>query len=206
MIKNEMIDGVGPWLWPNTDTSGDGGLWAGPLKEWYLHKELIQKYCRDTNVVVQAGGACGMYPRLLANFFQVVYTFEPHVGNFSFLCKNADLPNIFKFNAALGDTHEMIAMHTHDSNQGMHRVDRVVNATVPTLRIDDFKYPTLDLIMLDVESYEINVLRGAVISIEKFKPLIIVENATKEIIDFLEQFNYNQVDQNASDSYFRVKG
>lgn len=206
MIKNELIDGVGPWFWPNTDISDDGGLWRGPSKEWCLHKELIQKYCQETNVVVQAGGACGMYPRLLANFFQVVYTFEPHVGNFSFLCKNADLQNIFKYNAALGDTHEMIAMHGHETNQGMHKVEHIDNATVPTLRIDDFKYPVLDLIMLDIESYEINALRGATISIEKFKPLIIVENATKEIFDFLNQMDYNQVDQNASDSYFVVKG
>lgn len=45
----------------------------------------------------------------------------------------------------------------------------------PSLRLDDFDFPALDLIYLDVEGAEPRVLKGARETIEKFHPVIVVE-------------------------------
>ncbi len=205
MLKEELIDGQGPWHWPELDLQAlDGGLWEGPKNEWAKHKELIQKYCKKLDIVVQAGGACGMYPRLLGNMFQVVYTFEPHPVNFYYLNLNASNQNIMKYNAALGDIHKMIAMASPSPNMGMHQVVHVDNAVIPQLMIDDFEFPTLDLIMLDIERYELFALKGAINTIKKHKPIIICENSGQELVDILSDLGYKEIDRNVNDTYFGV--
>ena len=38
------------------------------------------------------------------------------------------------------------------------------------------------------------------------KPLIVTENATKEIVDFLSNLGYNIVDKNVNDTFFKYDG
>jgi hypothetical protein len=42
-------------------------------------------------------------------------------------------------------------------------------------RIDDLNLPSCDLIHLDVEGYEAAALQGAIETIKKFKPVVIIE-------------------------------
>lgn len=165
--KKEILDGEDNWTWIIEDV----GLWGapndGPHNEWQYFKKVYQDYTRNNHTVVQAGGACGMYPRLLANMFAHVYTFEPDYLNFHCLVNNCQNPNIIKINAALGNDHRMIQMdYANRWNSGMHQVNKNVTGYIPQLKIDDFEFESLDLIALDVESYEFNVLKGAEIILE----------------------------------------
>lgn len=113
----EEVDGVGNWTWVNADV----GVWHWPKVDWLPLKDKYLKHCSKFDVVVQAGGACGMYPRLLAEFFHLVYTFEPDPYNFHCLVNNCQLDRIYKIQAALGDESGTKFLHQSErSNSGMH--------------------------------------------------------------------------------------
>ena len=181
------IDGISGWLWPTKDT----GLWHGNTYDWQALKNGIKTYCKKFDVAIQAGGACGMYPRLLANFFGHVYTFEPEPVNFHCLVNNCRLHTITKINGALGDTNSFVTVdHAGFDNVGMHKVSTHEKNYVPVFTIDQFNFEELDLIQLDCEGYEEKIIKGAEKTIEKFKPVITLETITPHIRSYLESIGY----------------
>lgn len=156
--------------------------------------------------MVQAGGNCGLYPRLLADIFDSVYTFEPDPLNFFCLANNCQKDNIFKFQAALGDKHAMVQVNRLSmGNVGMHKVSENPAARVPQFTIDDLDLSSFDLLMLDIEGYELNALRGGIKSIEKFKPTIVVENNNKSIVDLLSPLGYRETEKSMMDTILTVE-
>ena len=204
VLRDEEIDGIKPsndgWLWP----LGDDGLWDGPKENWHEFKHNITRHCKQFKVAVQAGGACGMYPRLLAEMFETVYTFEPSAVSFHCLIHNCARERIVKFNAALGESHQMIEVKYSDkSNVGMNTVKPATDGFVPVLVVDDLELQHCDLIMLDVEGYEINALLGAGHTISKFKPLVTCENgSTADIQRFMEDLGYHKLGIFHADTYW----
>lgn len=201
-FRNEFVDDVQGWLWPKADNGG----WDGPKKDWEAwHSHKYFEYVKNYNVCIQAGGNCGMYPRLLGRMFQVVYTFEPDPLNFHCLVNNCQLNNVIKINAALGDSHKMVVVNRKTmSNVGMHKVSEDRTGAIPQFMIDDLALPTCDFICLDVEDYELSVLKGAVRTIHKFHPVISAENG-KAVEEFLGELGYKRVDMSVADSIFIVE-
>lgn len=132
--------------------------------------------CVGRRVVVQAGGNCGVWALELSKLFETVYTFEPDLMNFTALVVNtAEVPNIVKMQAALGDKAQFVSMkYDEPENCGCGRI--VQGGIVPTLRIDDLKLEWCDLICLDVEGRELAALVGASNTIRKCKPAILFED------------------------------
>jgi len=72
---------------------------------------------------------------------------------------------------------------------------------VQTVRLDDLRLPTPDLIKIDVEGAEMNVLRGARACIQKYTPVVHVEvhqallhlfnTSARQIRDFLTELGYS---------------
>lgn len=185
--RDQNCHGITDWLWIKNET----GVWEGPNSNWAAHIELWMKQVKQKRVIVQAGGACGMYPRLFSQLFNTVYTFEPDPLNFHCLVNNCQADNVIKINAALGDCHKMIELERPaPTNVGMHKVAPQKTGIIPQLMIDDLELPCCDMIQLDVESYEIHVLHGAKNTIEKHRPVISCENGNKEIESFLGSFGY----------------
>lgn len=134
-------------------------------------------------VCVQAGGNCGQLVRELAGLFDAVYTFEPDPKNFVALAINtANQPNVFRFQAALGDD------LTRGALRGMANGDDKFPETncgalymngaglIPTLAIDDLGLSNVDLVMLDIEGGELAALRGARRTLFKSNPLVVFES------------------------------
>ena len=156
-------------------------------------------------VVVQAGGYCGVFPRLLSKSFDLVYTFEPDPLNFFCLALNCQSENIIKAQGALGNTHGLIdVIRTNPSNKGMNVVAVTADAKIPTYRIDDLQLDACDLIALDTEGYELNILSGALQTIETYKPVITVEDPTEHIDSLLNQFGYKLRDFVYRDGVYSV--
>lgn len=195
-IRKGAVDGLEEWNW----ITKDSGAFDGPLSDWIeSHREAYTKYIRGRKVVVQAGGNCGLYPMLFSQIFEQVYCFEPDPLNFYTLVNNCQDDFIIKIQAALGDCHKMVGIiKGPEYNVGMHKI--APEGIVPQLCIDDFDWPVCDLIQLDVERYEINALRGGVKTIEKFHPVISVENVSKEIEEFLGQFGYKAAQTSKMDT------
>lgn len=202
--RKDIIDGLSNWVWPKEDT----GLWDGPKNDWEKVKPFILEHCNGFNTVVQAGGGCGMYPRLLAQMFAKVYTFEPDAYNFHCLVNNCKEKNIFKFNAALSDKHRTVTLAapevtnrgTGTINTGSHEF--VNSGSIPALTIDDFEYEKLDFIYLDIEGYEKYALKGATNSIGKHKPLVACESVHNGGMEILETWGYIAIEKVGYDTFF----
>ena len=136
---------------------------------------VIAGQCKRRRVVVQAGANWGAWPAKLAGLFETVYCFEPEPRNFILTCLNtAEHPNVVRFQAALGDAHGCVGIATTPGKSGTAHVDGA--GPVPVLRIDDLGLEACDAILLDVEGYEIQALRGAYETIARCRPVLLVED------------------------------
>lgn len=203
-IRETEVDGVGNWTW----VASDDGAWDGPHKEWLkTHRDAYLNNTKGRDIVVQAGGNCGLYPRLFAQHFKMVYTFEPDPLNFHCLVNNCQLDNVVKINGALGKDNSMVRMKRISmSNVGMHQVVTDGECLVPQFTIDQLNLPACDLIQLDVESYESAVLFGAIKTIEKYKPTISCEHGSAGgVVELLAPLGYNAVATIGADTVFVVQ-
>jgi len=204
-VRHEMVDGVDEWLWPWDDQ----GLWLGPSQEWPAIKELILEHCKSFDTVLQAGGACGMYPKLLSNMFERVVTFEPDPINFFFLSHNCKDQRITKLNAVLGNDNRWSTFsYPVENNRGTGSVSFKENDPLAgdTLMFkgDNIVFKKLDLIYLDIEGGEYHAITGLINNIRLHKPIIICENAHAGIIDYLINFGYSVVARSNSDTVMKV--
>jgi FkbM family methyltransferase len=201
--RTELVDGKGPWFWLKADGGPDGGAWQGPKEDWeWHHKKHILEYCKEFNVVVQAGGCLGMYPRLLADMFKTVYTFEPDPINFYVLNLNTPYDNIIKTQAAVGAEDGFCSsIHRCATNAGMHQIENNAGV-IPIIAIDNLNLPELDLLFLDLEGYEFPALTGAYETVFEFKPTLIMERPNQEVLDMIESMGYKQVAESRYDGVF----
>jgi len=171
-------EGVEELLWVTTDIGGFGEMSRGhgPIWDWVKDHEHFMSQVKSFNTVVQAGGNCGMYPRFYSNYFKNVYTFEPNPLNFYCLDINCQGDNFHKFEGGLGNTTDKLTVTNYNTiNVGAHTI-RNIPGDVQMYRIDDLNLTSCDLIHLDVEGYEPQALKGSIETIEKFNPVVIVEN------------------------------
>lgn len=130
-------------------------------------------------VAVQAGGNLGVYPKRIAEAFEVCYTFEPSPELFPLLCQNAPESNIVRFQAALGYDRDFVGtVRERRNGHGIpHEGITHINGAgpIPTMRVDDLHLPQCDLIQLDVEGWEQYALLGAVATITRCRPVLCVE-------------------------------
>jgi len=204
-IREERIDGIGPWLW----IARDSGAWDGPKGDWYgEHKETIGRI-PQRRLAIQAGGCMGMYPRLLSQYFETVYTFEPDHLNFFCLSYNCQVENNFKFQGFLGDNRKLWDLNNQNrDNCGTHTInlqEDSTNRNIPMFRIDDFEFQNVDLIWLDIESSEMAALKGAEQTIQTWKPWIIAEHGLR-VQEYLSLFDYENVGSTGPDTIFKPKG
>jgi FkbM family methyltransferase len=132
-----------------------------------------------------------------------VYAFEPVTENY--LLANAvvaenRLDNVMLLHAGLGAGASIARVKTHNA-EGRHigGMSRIVRdpakegsgaQTVPLISIDQLRIKDLSLIQLDVEGFERAVLRGAVKTIEKQRPVIVLEDLRGNCAEILEPLGY----------------
>lgn len=162
----ELRDG---WWWPKADTEA----WVAIRGEVGDIDDIMQ-YVNGRQVVVQAGGNCGMWPKKYATIFQKVYTFEPDPTNYECLKRNVSEPNVVMRNCALSDVHELLGIEVRwDVNRGANRV--TLEGNIEAITIDSLCLPACDLIQLDIEGFEQVALLGAESTIQEYKPTVVLE-------------------------------
>jgi FkbM family methyltransferase len=201
-IKPETVDGEKDWLW----IKGDTGAWDGPQMDWQCsHKERYLNHVKQRRTVITAGANQGLYARLYSNIFSHVYAFEPDSLNFHCMVYNTQRDNVYKMQCALGEEAGFVeVVRTSMVNTGQHTVK--AGGKVPCLPIDAFNFQEVDLIQLDVEGYEFNIMLGAVETIKRCKPVVVMENGhLGPIMDIMTTYGYEKVDQSVADSIYIPK-
>lgn len=166
------------WLWPNIDHKlQQVNDWVNDLT--YVLEEM-DKARRQRGVVVQAGGACGVWPVALAEIFDEVVTFEPDPLNYYCLETNTiGYYNIDLNHAALGEEAGSVFTKLPPSEMNNVGAYYTMDATqlggVTREYLDNIPFVRLDLLCLDIEGREIEAIRGAYNTIEQHQPFIMIE-------------------------------
>jgi FkbM family methyltransferase len=169
--------------WPVKDLGGDvtrdyappNGTCYKLMEEFPDVPYTISNLVKDKNVVLQAGGNAGFYVKKYSEIFNQVYTFEPEPLSFKCLNLNVTKPNVFKFQACLGDTHECVNLFNAYETLGHGGSHVSGKGLTPTFLIDDLNLPVCNLIHLDIEGYEKKALMGGVETIKRCRPVIAIE-------------------------------
>jgi len=203
-MRKVGVEGVDELLWPVNDFNA----FHWPMMDWIHDHRYFLQYVKGRDVVIQAGGCCGMYPRFYKNHFKKVYTFEPDPTNYYCLEKNCHgIEGIHHQNVALGAEEKYVSLDApttpgEEHNVGMFTVNETAGAT-KMITIDSLGIDHCDLIHFDLEGYETNALMGAINLIEKSSPVIITERECGR--EFLESIGYRMVQKTSMDAIF-VRG
>ena len=125
-------------------------------------------YLRDGDIVVVVGANIGWYTLICAKKAGEsgkVYAFEAHPGTFQYLIKNIRLNSLYNirlFQSALGADHRKIRF-SDDERDDMNRVISSGGMQVNVNTLDSFPIhePQIELLKIDVEGFELFVLKGA---------------------------------------------
>jgi len=200
----------------------DGYYWVDGMEEYYYRyvrhmkdAQVILPHVRGRDTVVQAGGHVGLWPLYLASVFKNVVTLEPELANFEVMLENIkDVKNITSYNALIGEKNESVGMKVSPKNTGGHHVDPNGSGYV-MVTIDSLALDSCDAIVLDVEGQELNALKGAVETIQEFRPVLMLEDkshvkkggcTSEELHEYLESIGYAAVDRKAKDTVFVPQG
>lgn len=150
-----------------------------------------------------------MYPRLWAESFASVLTFEPCPDNYSVLLQNcaAVSDRVKATRAALGIAPGKMPLHRVDMNNvGMHSIHvrpgvaPELTISVPVVTVDQLRLERLDLVQLDVEQYESEVLTGAVETLRRLRPVLVLETVDQNGQAILDSLGYAKVAHPGPDS------
>ena len=162
------------------------------------------RLCRAHNLVVQAGGHCGVWPRRLSEHFKAVHTHEPDPYCYQAMVRNLGhyrteegpnlppCPNVYTWPWALGSDGRHVMMKPHKSAGGWRVAD---DGTVDTIcgTIDGMNLHACDAIVLDVEGHEAEILKGAARTVDKFRPVLhleVLERSREAIEAKVAEFGY----------------
>lgn len=204
----------------------DRSSYIGSLIYWLGYHSvneisLLRKILKPNMTFVDIGANQGEYTIFAAKRLVQgkVISFEPLSISYEHLKENIELNqfnNVITYNFALSDTKGYADIYTSDDleihssfNEGLSSLYRsnYRNNLLEKVQVEVFdsvwkNYQDLDLniIKIDVEGSELPVLKGAINTLKKYKPLIILEineetfheagYTKEELITFLEKLNY----------------
>jgi FkbM family methyltransferase len=163
-------------------------------------------------MIITAGTHIGTFLPFYSKIANKVYGFEPILENYHYSKLNIELNslhNINLINYALGDTNtELNMIENNLIEKSLCKVvdKKYKNSTlVKCIQLDSLKElfdNNVSIIQLDVEGYENNVLLGAQKIIEKYKPILVLENNSVHYIipDFLKKYNYVMFDKKINEN------
>ena len=181
---------------------------------------VFERYINKNSVVLEGGCHIGTHSIKLSMLAKQVHCFEPLRESNTLLRKNIhrnECTNSIVYNEALSDIegtsnfdwmpiYNLGASGLKDNPMGIPDADVLTTQSekyeVKTITIDSLNLNKLDFIKLDVEGYETKVIRGAMNTIKKHKPVIVLEcwlnhnfqtdyNHTKEQFKKLLELNYS---------------
>jgi len=171
-----------------------------------IEQEFFQQIVRAGHLVVEVGANIGTHTVGLSKLVGpsgVVLAFEPQRLVFQSLCANLALnqcANVYAFNEALGaQSGEVVVPAPNPFVQnnfgGLSLIGATSGDRVRMRTLDSLQLGACHFLKADVEGMEIDVLRGALETIAKFRPAVYVENdraeKSKELIELVFGIGYH---------------
>ncbi len=152
--------------------------------------EVFRQLIKPGYTVVEVGANIGAHTVFFARQVGptgLVVAFEPQRLLFQTLCANLALnsvPNVLCFHRAAGTTHGSIDVPPLDPTAkndfaNVSLGDSPQGEQVPLVPLDAYALPQCNFIKIDVQGMEEDVVRGTAKLIERFKPILYVDNDRK---------------------------
>lgn len=185
-------------------------------------------YVEDWNFAIDIGANIGLWSRDLSKYFNKLVCFEPNPLCQEYLKNNISMNNSKIYNYALGENEESKNLILHPTNSG---ASSFVNRTklgkkedgtkiygefpketpmvkVGVKKLDTFNFNNIDFIKIDVQGFELNVLKGANKTLKKNNPVLCIEEDDPKnslVIQYLEELNFEIVDVINKEHIFKKK-
>lgn len=196
--------------------------------EEHMH-DIFKKYVSKDSVVIECGCHIGTHTLPLASLCKTFYGFEPMPNTYDILNKNIELNNITNaiiYKKGVSNKEDITQYcWIPENNPGGSGLDNNPmgipswitptnkNIKVELTTIDLLQLDKLDFIKIDVEGYETFVIDGAINTIRKCRPVIIMEvwknhygefdiNHTKTMFKNILELGYEVLHINGPDFLF----
>ena len=138
---------------------------------YYFHKQIKINKNKNRSFLIKKG--CGDKPQKI-----IIYT--PYV-------KILNLRIYFKFYSSINlNFLKQNLKYAFGKKNFLYK-----KSVIKTVKLDNFKLDA-DIIKIDAENYELKIILGAINTIKKNKPIIYIENPSKEIHKILKKINYEK--------------
>lgn len=160
----------------------------------FFEAEILD-YIKDNfpihGTIVDIGANIGNHSIFFAKFLQYrqILAFEPVPDNYILLTLNcARFQGFYPFKLALGSENKIVNIAPNWENMGASMVDKDGKLEIMAIPLDLISLYDCTLIKIDVEYYEPEVLKGAYLTIQKNKPLILIEDVKEEYSALLPDY------------------
>lgn len=155
------------------------------VKEIYIDREytkFVEFLPQRNETIVDVGAETGDYTILCSKFYNAsrVLSLEPNRSSYEILIQNIDLNKCHNVSAF------MVGLSSNESQQKVfYNGDSIIwrtsggNQMLAVKSLDSFNLSSLGLLKIDVEGNEIQVIKGAIETIKRFRPRIIIETHSK---------------------------
>ena len=140
------------------------------------------RFVKEYNIAIDVGANIGFWTKPLLDKFKKVIAFEPVFDILTCLKKNTVGLNIEYNHLILSDQKTTADMITDQINTGNNYVDSSSFGCgkIPVNTIDNLNLPMFNLIKIDCQGHDYLVLKGAVNTLQKFQPVVVVEQEDNE--------------------------
>jgi len=173
------------WYLPDTDNHFRSFLDQHPKNSYQqLSLDLALEHCQGRSLVLDVGANIGLFATRFSEHFNQVICFEPTTTVYDCLRLNCGgLRNVSIHKIGLGQHSGSAKMSMPESsrNCGVYSMvdfvelqDGVWQEIVPVMKLDDFELSP-DLIKMDVQGFEPYVLQGALTTLKRSAPVLMLE-------------------------------
>jgi FkbM family methyltransferase len=148
---------------------------------------LVSIFCDKEKIAIDIGANTGTYSYYMAKYSKSVIAFEPNTDLWAHLHRVLG-PDFHLEAAALSGTSSTATLRIDHHNTGVATIEDkndlscvadksiVVSRTVETRTLDSFELANVSMIKIDVEGHEEAVIEGARETIERNRPVFIIES------------------------------
>jgi FkbM family methyltransferase len=144
------------------------------------HKYLAAlPFVKQRKVFVDIGAHVGLWSMQAVLDFEKIVAFEPHPLHANLYEHNMQGQKYTLHRVALGDRKDSIALKGEPGSSGDTHVAGPGDIQMRTL--DSYRLRRIDLLKIDTEGYELPILKGAVETLKRCRPVIVVEQKGRDV-------------------------
>lgn len=174
----------------------------------------------EWNRAIDIGANIGLWSKDFTSFFSETYCFEPNSECIDCLKKNINTSKAYIYNLALGSKASTDYFYCSETTGASSFINKTkflgfddygneiwdkfsVNTPIKKTKIktlDSFKFENINFIKIDVQHYELEVIKGSIQTLKKNDPIVCIEELKtnleeSEEIQFLKSLDYSVIDR-----------